>query len=117
MIFSLKDPSVFDLIRKHQLFDSITDKIAMLMKFDRDKALQLFLENVDRIPVRNLPNISRKIFCPARGREKEGEIKEWRQRWIEGGRDGRSSEKEGEREENRREEERKEGREGRRTNG
>ncbi|XP_078376476.1 vacuolar protein sorting-associated protein 41 homolog isoform X2 [Oculina patagonica] len=42
---------VFNLIHQHNLFDSIQDKIIMLMEFDKEKAVKMLIDNVDKIPV------------------------------------------------------------------
>ncbi len=42
---------MFDLIHKHNLFDSITDKIVTLMDLDKDAAVKMLLDNVDKVPV------------------------------------------------------------------
>lgn len=47
----LKHKDVFDLIHKHSLFHSISDKIEMLVDFDKDRAVRLLLENMDKVPV------------------------------------------------------------------
>ena len=47
----MKHKDVFSLINKHVLFDSITDRIVQLMQFDREKAVKLLLDNIDKVPV------------------------------------------------------------------
>ena len=47
----LKHKDVFPLIHKYNLFDSISDKIVMLMDFDKERAVALLLDNTERIPV------------------------------------------------------------------
>ncbi|XP_064614137.1 vacuolar protein sorting-associated protein 41 homolog [Liolophura sinensis] len=47
----LQDPGVFKLIHKHNLFDAINDKIVQLMQFDRDQAVNMLLDNIDKIPI------------------------------------------------------------------
>lgn len=47
----LKHDGVFEFIHKHNLFSSISDKIESLMVFNMDKALELFMNNVESIPV------------------------------------------------------------------
>ncbi|XP_074658816.1 vacuolar protein sorting-associated protein 41 homolog [Tubulanus polymorphus] len=47
----LKNENAFDLIHKHNLFDSISDKIVKLMRFDKEKAVQLFIDNIDKVPI------------------------------------------------------------------
>ncbi|KAI0227033.1 Vacuolar protein sorting-associated protein 41 [Lamellibrachia satsuma] len=46
----LKNKDVFDLILKHNLFAAISDKIVMLMEFDQTTAVQMLLDNRDKIP-------------------------------------------------------------------
>ena len=43
---------VFGLIDTHNLFHSIQDKIALLLAFDAEKAVNLLVHNVDKAPVR-----------------------------------------------------------------
>ncbi|XP_022090770.1 vacuolar protein sorting-associated protein 41 homolog [Acanthaster planci] len=45
---------VFPLIHRHNLFDSIQDKIVMLMEFDKEKAVDLLMENVNKVPVKKV---------------------------------------------------------------
>ena len=75
----LKQGPVFELIEKHDLYDSIQNKVPIhvldylldeveshfafaalqvlyLMKFDRDKAIQLLINNTDRIPIATVLN-------------------------------------------------------------
>ncbi|XP_048239189.1 vacuolar protein sorting-associated protein 41 homolog [Haliotis rufescens] len=47
----LKHKDVFQLIHKHDLFDSISDKIVQLMQFDQDQACKMLLDNVAKVPV------------------------------------------------------------------
>ncbi|XP_045167945.2 vacuolar protein sorting-associated protein 41 homolog isoform X2 [Mercenaria mercenaria] len=47
----LKDRDVFVLIHKHNLFESVSDKIVQLMEFDQDAAVTMLLNNLDKIPV------------------------------------------------------------------
>ncbi|ESO87990.1 hypothetical protein LOTGIDRAFT_126722, partial [Lottia gigantea] len=49
--FRLQHKDVFQLIKKHNLFDSINDKIVQLMHFDQDQAVKMLLDNMDKIPV------------------------------------------------------------------
>jgi len=42
---------VFNLIQKHNLFDSIGEKVLELMRFDSQKASELLIDNINRIPV------------------------------------------------------------------
>ncbi|CAH1788445.1 unnamed protein product [Owenia fusiformis] len=51
MYLRLKHKDVFELIHKHNLFDSISDKIVRLMDFDADRAVTLLLDNLQRIPI------------------------------------------------------------------
>ena len=48
----LKHKDVFDLIHRHNLFDSISDKIVLLMEFDAEAAVKMLLDNKDKVPVR-----------------------------------------------------------------
>lgn len=45
---------VFNLIHKHNLFDSIQDKIIMLMDFDKEKAVKMLIDNIDKVPVEDV---------------------------------------------------------------
>lgn len=45
----LKRGDVFGLITKHNLFDSVADKVLLLMQFEATGAAQLLVENTDRI--------------------------------------------------------------------
>ncbi|XP_064648417.1 vacuolar protein sorting-associated protein 41 homolog [Lineus longissimus] len=47
----LKHDNVFDLIHRHNLFYSISDKIVMLMGHDEKKAVKLLLDNMDKVPM------------------------------------------------------------------
>lgn len=47
----LKRGDVFNLISKYNLFDSIQDKIVLLMEFDAEKAAELLVNTTTRIPV------------------------------------------------------------------
>ncbi|XP_031573890.1 vacuolar protein sorting-associated protein 41 homolog [Actinia tenebrosa] len=42
---------VFDLIKEHNLFKSIEDKIIMLMDFAPSIATKMFIDNLDKVPV------------------------------------------------------------------
>ncbi|XP_020616436.1 vacuolar protein sorting-associated protein 41 homolog [Orbicella faveolata] len=42
---------VFNLIHQHNLFNSIQDKIIMLMEFDKEKAVKMLIDNIDKVPV------------------------------------------------------------------
>ncbi|KAG9476041.1 hypothetical protein GDO78_002877 [Eleutherodactylus coqui] len=46
---TLQHKEVFDLIHKHNLFSSIKDKIVLLMDFDTEKAVDMLLDNEDKI--------------------------------------------------------------------
>ncbi|XP_069586361.1 vacuolar protein sorting-associated protein 41 homolog isoform X2 [Ranitomeya imitator] len=48
---TLRHKEVFDLIHKHNLFSSIKDKIVLLMDFDTDKAVDMLLDNEDKISI------------------------------------------------------------------
>ena len=47
----LKHKDVFELIHRHNLFDSISDKIVLLMDFDTEAAVKMLLDNIDKCPV------------------------------------------------------------------
>ena len=49
----LKHKDVFELIHRHDLFDSINDNIVMLMDFDAEAAVKMLLDNIDKCPVRD----------------------------------------------------------------
>ena len=49
----MKHKDIFQLIRKHDLFGSISDKIVNLMEFDKDQAVNMLLDNMNKIPVSN----------------------------------------------------------------
>ncbi|XP_030059835.1 vacuolar protein sorting-associated protein 41 homolog [Microcaecilia unicolor] len=46
---TLRHKDVFQLIHKHNLFSSIRDKIVLLMEFDAEKAVDMLLDNEDKI--------------------------------------------------------------------
>ena len=50
MYLKLGHKDVFGLIRRHDLFDVIHDKIGDLMDLDNREGLKLFLEHMDRLP-------------------------------------------------------------------
>ena len=50
MYLKLGHKDVFGLIRKHNLFSAIHDKIGELMDLDQREGLKLFLEHMDRLP-------------------------------------------------------------------
>uniref|UniRef100_A0A4W4ETN3 Vacuolar protein sorting-associated protein 41 homolog n=1 Tax=Electrophorus electricus TaxID=8005 RepID=A0A4W4ETN3_ELEEL len=45
----LRHKDVYQLIHKHNLFSSIDDKIVLLMDFDKEKAVDMLLDNEDKI--------------------------------------------------------------------
>uniref|UniRef100_A0A673C4M9 Vacuolar protein sorting-associated protein 41 homolog n=1 Tax=Sphaeramia orbicularis TaxID=375764 RepID=A0A673C4M9_9TELE len=47
----LRHKDVYQLIHKHNLFSSIEDKIVLLMDFDTEKAVDMLLDNEDKISV------------------------------------------------------------------
>ena len=47
----LRNKDVFPLIHRHNLFDSIQDKIVMLMEFHTKQAVELLIDNVTKVPV------------------------------------------------------------------
>ncbi|XP_060554893.1 vacuolar protein sorting-associated protein 41 homolog isoform X2 [Ruditapes philippinarum] len=57
----LKDRDVFVLIHKHNLFESVSDKIVQLMEFDQEAAVTMLLNNLDKIPVEKVvPQLEKK---------------------------------------------------------
>eukprot|EP00126_Sphaerothecum_destruens_P004711 Sdes_comp18346_c0_seq1m8092 len=51
ILLRLKRGNVFNLIVKHDLYDSIGDKIALLFEFDLPQATNLLIHHIDRVPV------------------------------------------------------------------
>ena len=51
ILLKLKRGNVFELIRQHNLYDAIHDKVVLLMEFDRDKAVEILVSNADKIPI------------------------------------------------------------------
>uniref|UniRef100_A0A668V6M5 Vacuolar protein sorting-associated protein 41 homolog n=1 Tax=Oreochromis aureus TaxID=47969 RepID=A0A668V6M5_OREAU len=47
----LRHKDVYQLIHKHDLFSSIEDKIVLLMDFDKEKAVDMLLDNEDKISI------------------------------------------------------------------
>ncbi|XP_041045618.1 vacuolar protein sorting-associated protein 41 homolog isoform X1 [Carcharodon carcharias] len=47
----LRHKDVFQLIHKHNLFSSIKDKIVLLMEFDKEQAVNMLLDNEDKISI------------------------------------------------------------------
>ncbi|XP_028659814.1 vacuolar protein sorting-associated protein 41 homolog [Erpetoichthys calabaricus] len=47
----LRHKDVYQLIHKHNLFSSIEDKIVLLMEFDKEKAVDMLLDNEDKISI------------------------------------------------------------------
>ncbi|XP_041737125.1 vacuolar protein sorting-associated protein 41 homolog [Coregonus clupeaformis] len=47
----LRHKDVYQLIHKHNLFSSIEDKIVLLMDFDKEKAVDMLLDNEDKISI------------------------------------------------------------------
>ena len=47
----LKNPQVFVLIQKHNLFKSIIDKIVELIELDQDMALKMLMDSLEQIPI------------------------------------------------------------------
>jgi len=45
---------IFKLIEDYDLFDTIKDKVFLLMQFDEEKSVELFCHHKDRIPVQNV---------------------------------------------------------------
>jgi hypothetical protein len=52
----LRRGSAFDLIEQKDLFYAVQDKVLLLMNYDIDRAVQLLVNNTNRVPVR-------KNFC------------------------------------------------------
>ncbi|XP_072268322.1 vacuolar protein sorting-associated protein 41 homolog isoform X2 [Pyxicephalus adspersus] len=48
---TLRHKEVFELINKHNLFNDIRDKIVLLMDFDTEKAVDMLLDNEDKISI------------------------------------------------------------------
>lgn len=48
----LKRDKAFELIRDHNLFNAVRDKVKVLMQYEEEKAVQLLIDNTERIPVR-----------------------------------------------------------------
>ncbi|XP_075442772.1 vacuolar protein sorting-associated protein 41 homolog isoform X2 [Ascaphus truei] len=48
---TLRHKDVFQLIHRHNLFSSIRDKIVLLMDFDTEKAVDMLLDNEDKIAI------------------------------------------------------------------
>lgn len=51
---TLRHKDVFQLIHKHNLFSSIKDKIVLLMDFDSEKAVDMLLDNEDKISIKKV---------------------------------------------------------------
>ncbi|XP_051024063.1 vacuolar protein sorting-associated protein 41 homolog isoform X2 [Acomys russatus] len=51
---TLRHKDVFQLIHKHNLFSSIKDKIVLLMEFDSEKAVDMLLDNEDKISIKKV---------------------------------------------------------------
>lgn len=47
----LKRGNVFELIRQHSLYESIQDKVVLLMEFDTAEAVKMLVSNTDKIPI------------------------------------------------------------------
>jgi len=47
----LQQNDVFDLVKKLDLFEAVRDKILPLMQLNQTEAIELFIENNDRIPI------------------------------------------------------------------
>ncbi|XP_071158448.1 vacuolar protein sorting-associated protein 41 homolog [Mytilus edulis] len=52
----LKHKDVFQLIHKHNLFGSISDKIVQLMEFDKEQAVSMLLDNMEKVPMEKVVN-------------------------------------------------------------
>uniref|UniRef100_A0A8D1YQZ1 Vacuolar protein sorting-associated protein 41 homolog n=2 Tax=Sus scrofa TaxID=9823 RepID=A0A8D1YQZ1_PIG len=51
---TLRHKDAFQLIHKHNLFSSIKDKIVLLMDFDSEKAVDMLLDNEDKISIKKV---------------------------------------------------------------
>uniref|UniRef100_A0A5F8HDC8 VPS41 subunit of HOPS complex n=1 Tax=Monodelphis domestica TaxID=13616 RepID=A0A5F8HDC8_MONDO len=51
---TLRHKDVFQLIHKHNLFSAIQDKIVLLMDFDSEKAVDMLLDNEDKISIKRV---------------------------------------------------------------
>ncbi|ETN86670.1 hypothetical protein NECAME_16201 [Necator americanus] len=47
---SLKDPQIFAVIDKYQLFEHVKDQVSELMRINTNRALRLLLDNEDNVP-------------------------------------------------------------------
>ncbi|KAL4222561.1 Vacuolar protein sorting-associated protein 41 [Mactra antiquata] len=47
----LKDNDVFALIRKHSLYEAVSDKVVKLMELDEEHAVTMLVDNIENIPV------------------------------------------------------------------
>lgn len=69
MYLKLRHKDVFQLIQKHQLYNSVYDMIEGLMDLDADRAIQFFLDK-DRVPsdmvVQKLQNNHRYLYLVSR---------------------------------------------------
>lgn len=50
----LRRRDVFELIQKHDLFDSIQDKVLLLLQVDQAEAIRLLVANVHRVPMQQV---------------------------------------------------------------
>ena len=51
LVTRIRTKDVFKLIHQHNLFSAVGDKILLLMDFDEERAVKLFLDHTDAIPV------------------------------------------------------------------
>jgi vacuolar protein sorting-associated protein 41 len=51
ILLQLKRGNAFELIRQHNLYDAVHDKVVLLMDFDREKAVEMLVMNADKIPI------------------------------------------------------------------
>lgn len=47
----LKRGNVFELIKQHNLYPAVDDKVVLLMEFDREKAVDMLVTNAGKIPI------------------------------------------------------------------
>lgn len=47
----LKRGDVFGLIKQHNLYDAVHDKVVLLMEFNIEKAVDMLVTNTDKIPI------------------------------------------------------------------
>ena len=50
LYIKLEHNDVFELIRRHSLYDSVADKVLELMELDHEEAVKLFLDKMAHMP-------------------------------------------------------------------